>query len=687
MVYVYITTALLTFTCFVLLLSNFEVKKVNFYFLMLVLLMTISNGGYLALALSGNLEEAILANKIAYVGGIFVPPVTLFLICAICNYRLRTWLKFLLVSYSMFVYALALTIGSSNFYYADVYLDSYNGATVLGRTYGIGHNLFYVTLYGHIIAQIILLIYTFYKKRAVSRYSIWTLIGMVTVNIILFIAGRSVNSALEIMPIAYTIDSWIMLYMYQRCMNYNFEDNITASLKKQDTYGYIMFDKKLNYIGCNEIALEIFPALSQCIVDRGIRKIQELDKISQWLDAFTETNTVNFSHKTAEKHYECHIEKIWNRKKIKGYVLELREDTDKWKYMNLLAKHNSDLEKFQAELEQKVDEQTVELRLRQERINGLFLRTVTALSEAVDAKDRYTSGHSTRVAQYARMIARQMGKTKEEQDEIYRAGLLHDVGKIRIPDEIINKPGKLTDEEYNIIKIHPVTGYHILKGISTDDKIALAAKYHHERYDGKGYPHGLSGEKIPEVARILGIADSYDAMASNRSYRKALPQEIVRSEIEKGKGTQFDPDIADIMLRMIDEDKEYTLKQTDSMHRKILIVDDEEKNHQSILEIMQNEPMYEMVSALSGKQALELIKIHDFDLIILDIKMSEMNGLETLKKIREQYQTPVVLMTGDRTLDVDELFSPYNYSDYITKPFHPLLVKEVVHTMTKLNHL
>jgi len=368
-------------------------------------------------------------------------------------------------------------------------------------------------------------------------------------------------------------------------------------------------------------------------------------------------------------------------------VLELREDTDKWKYMNLLAKHNSDLEKFQAELEQKVDEQTVELRLRQERINGLFLRTVTALSEAVDAKDRYTSGHSTRVAQYARMIARQMGKTKEEQDEIYRAGLLHDVGKIRIPDEIINKPGKLTDEEYNIIKIHPVTGYHILKGISTDDKIALAAKYHHERYDGKGYPHGLSGEKIPEVARILGIADSYDAMASNRSYRKALPQEIVRSEIEKGKGTQFDPDIADIMLRMIDEDKEYTLKQTDSMHRKILIVDDEEKNHQSILEIMQNEPMYEMVSALSGKQALELIKIHDFDLIILDIKMSEMNGLETLQKIREQYQTPVVLMTGDRTLDVDELFSPYNYSDYITKPFHPLLVKEVVHTMTKLNHL
>ena len=340
-------------------------------------------------------------------------------------------------------------------------------------------------------------------------------------------------------------------------------------------------------------------------------------------------------------------------------------------------------EKFQAELEAIVEEQTIELKEQQQKMKKLFEQTVTALSEAVDAKDRYTSGHSKRVAKYARMIAERMGKSKEEQDEIYRAGLLHDVGKIRIPAEIINKPGRLTDEEFNIIKIHPVTGYHILSGISENSEIAVAAKYHHERYDGKGYPNGLAGENIPEIARILGVADSYDAMASNRSYRDALPQEVVRSEIEKGMGTQFDPHIAQIVLQMIDEDKDYTMKQTDSMQRKILTVDDEMMNNKIIAHIMKDEPMYQMTSAGSGQEALEILASQEFDLILLDVKMPGMDGLETLKRIREKYQTPVVLMTGDKSLEISAGFAEYGCDDYITKPFLPLLVKEIVHNMTE----
>jgi len=317
----------------------------------------------------------------------------------------------------------------------------------------------------------------------------------------------------------------------------------------------------------------------------------------------------------------------------------------------------------------------------------LFLQTVTALSDAVDAKDRYTSGHSKRVAEYSRMIAKRMGKTEAEQAEIYRAGLLHDVGKIRIPAEIINKPGRLTDEEYNIIKIHPVTGYHILRGISEESIIAIAAKYHHERYDGKGYPNGLEGEKIPEVARILGVADSYDAMASNRSYRNALPQEVVRSEIEKGRGTQFDPRIADIMLQMIDEDKDYKMKEADSLKRRVLTVDDEAMNNKRIALIMKDEPRYEMVAAESGKEALELLAEQHFDLILLDVMMPEMDGLETLKRIREKYTTPVVLMTGDKTLEVSTEFAELGCDDYITKPVLPLLIKEIIHNMTERTNL
>ena len=341
------------------------------------------------------------------------------------------------------------------------------------------------------------------------------------------------------------------------------------------------------------------------------------------------------------------------------------------------------LEKIQIELERKVKVQTAELVDKQKTIKELFVQTVTALSEAVDAKDRYTSGHSKRVAEYARMIAARMGKSKEEQEEIYRAGLLHDVGKIRIPVEIINKAGKLTDEEFNIIKVHPVTGYHILRGISGNRPIAIAAKYHHERYDGKGYPNGLEGDRIPETARILGVADSYDAMTSNRSYRQALPQDVVRKEIEKGKGTQFDPVIAEIMLQMIDEDKDYTMKQTDWMYRRILVVDDERFNHKVIQSIMRDEPMYEINCAKSGHEALQLLEEHEYNLILLDVMMPDMNGIEVLREIRKKYSTPVVLMTADKTLDTSTEFAAYGCDDYITKPFLPLLLKEVIHNMTE----
>ena len=142
-------------------------------------------------------------------------------------------------------------------------------------------------------------------------------------------------------------------------------------------------------------------------------------------------------------------------------------------------------------------------------------------------------------------------------------GLLHDVGKIGVPDAVINKPAKLTDEEFAMIKNHPAMGSRILKNIKEMPALATGARWHHEKYGGGGYPDGLSGNDIPEEARIIAVADAYDAMSSRRSYRDVLPQEVVRGEIEKGKGTQFDPKFADIMLSMIDEDTEYTMKEAD----------------------------------------------------------------------------------------------------------------------------
>ena len=174
-------------------------------------------------------------------------------------------------------------------------------------------------------------------------------------------------------------------------------------------------------------------------------------------------------------------------------------------------------------------------------------------------KKFYSSG---RVAQYAKEIAQRYGYDEKRQEKIFMMGLLHDVGKIGVPDWVINKPGRLTDEEFGMIKKHPSIGDKILSNIKEMPELASGAKCHHERFDGRGYPEGLAGDNIPEEARIIAVADAYDAMTSKRSYRNVLSQEIVRGEIEKGKGSQFDPKFADIMLGMIDEDKEYKMRDT-----------------------------------------------------------------------------------------------------------------------------
>ncbi len=196
-----------------------------------------------------------------------------------------------------------------------------------------------------------------------------------------------------------------------------------------------------------------------------------------------------------------------------------------------------------------------------EKEHALFEQTAEALAMAIDAKDKYTHGHSTRVAMYSTQIAREAGKSAEECEKVYFAGLLHDVGKIGIPDAIISKDGRLTEDEFAQIKNHPVYGNQILSSISRMPYLSIGAHFHHERYDGQGYPRGLKGEDIPDIARIIAVADAYDAMTSKRSYRDPIPQQKVREELVKGMGSQFDPQYAGVMLHMLDQDLDYGMRE------------------------------------------------------------------------------------------------------------------------------
>ncbi len=219
---------------------------------------------------------------------------------------------------------------------------------------------------------------------------------------------------------------------------------------------------------------------------------------------------------------------------------------------------------LQAHLRTEVERQTRIAESRLASSERLFRQMVRALAQTIDAKDGYTSGHSQRVAEYSRRLSEMAGDSVAQQQQILCMALLHDIGKIGVPGYLINKTTRLTEEEYRLIQSHTVIGANILKMIGEFPELSIGARSHHERYDGTGYPDGLMGEEIPRAARIIAVADAYDAMTSRRSYRDILAQPQVRSELVRGRGLQFDPEFADLMIRMMDADVDYLMRDTES---------------------------------------------------------------------------------------------------------------------------
>jgi response regulator RpfG family c-di-GMP phosphodiesterase len=209
------------------------------------------------------------------------------------------------------------------------------------------------------------------------------------------------------------------------------------------------------------------------------------------------------------------------------------------------------LEKRRLELENRDYQQHLEQRVEAQarRIRASFLSAVTALAYALEVKDRYTSGHSQRVAEISVTMGKALSMPQKSIEKVRLAGLIHDIGKIGIRESVLNKPSRLTEEEFQHVKCHPEIGEHILNPIVDDEEILMIVRHHHERYDGNGYPDRLSSEQIPLGARILAVADSYDAMTSERPYRKAMSTEMACAEVERCTGTQFDPEAAEAFLR------------------------------------------------------------------------------------------------------------------------------------------
>ncbi len=254
------------------------------------------------------------------------------------------------------------------------------------------------------------------------------------------------------------------------------------------------------------------------------------------------------------------ITKPWNDEELKATLRQAFDHFDlkaEIKRLNQVTREqNFKLQDMNKNLEEKVRNRTKQLDGKNQELRTAYIQTIRALAEAIDAKDSYTRGHSERVAVYSSRIGHEMGLRKELIERIYFAGLLHDVGKIGIPDAIITKPSRLSHEEYEQIKKHPEIGAKILEPVEFLSSIVPCVRHHHEWFDGskRGYPSRLAGDQIPLPSRVIVVADTVEAMTSDRPYRKALPIDVVVAELHKYSGSQFDPVVVQAFLKLLDDE-------------------------------------------------------------------------------------------------------------------------------------
>ena len=338
-------------------------------------------------------------------------------------------------------------------------------------------------------------------------------------------------------------------------------------------------------------------------------------------------------------------------------------------------------------------QQKQEFNKRKKHMEEMSLQLMQTLSTTIEAKDEYTKGHSQRVAEYSTLIARELGWNEDDIENLKNAAYLHDIGKIGIPDTILNKPTKLTNEEFAIIKEHTTIGANILKNVSLIPHVQEVIRHHHERYDGHGYPDGLKGEEIPIHARIVAVADSYDAMSSRRIYRNQLPQKTIIEELAKNRGSQFDPKIADIFLKLLKEDKVH-VKEDLNPSQSDQLPDVEIEMSQFITDIMntlktqESRKHMDFLTGLptrnKGEQVVaELLQRHTGCLVFMDMDnlktINDIYGhkagdrlLKLFGSLLLEYSSECILcrLGGDEFL----LFMPDASKDDITK-----LIKDIFH--------
>lgn len=553
-------------------LKIFNVRNSILQFITL-LVITVSNLGFYFTSVSTTLSEALLAQKLAYVGGVFLPVFFFLMVFEICHIEIPKGVSIVLLLIQCVIYGLACTIGSNELFYKSAEIVTRNGTTLLLREYGPLHALYLLTMYGYLISAVAFVMYSLYKKRTMNRRGVIAMLVLSWIAIGAYIFEKVMHLEYEIVPMFYIMLVWgalIPVYRANLYTVYEKKDIIDEHLGK---FGFLIFDKKRVYQDSNNFMEQVFPELIDYHVGQKIEGCTK--ELQMLIDQIDELEKHPNKH-SKEGHEHKHIDDFWLNDKcyagtihevtnafgvLKGYAIEIEDDTANRQIIELKEKYNE-------ELSQEVYEKT-------KRIRRIQQKTILGIAQMVESRDLSTGGHIKRTSDVVKifskkLLASDLGFDKRFLRLVMRSAPMHDLGKIGVDDAILRKQGRFTPEEYEIMKKHSEIGYHmvseIISGVEEDDFVRIAenvAHYHHEKIDGTGYPHGLKGDEIPVEARIMALADVFDALVSKRCYKEAFSYDDAFAIIEKDSGTHFDAQLAKVFISCRAELEDYYNKSED----------------------------------------------------------------------------------------------------------------------------
>lgn len=551
----YLLTALISLGCVVYYFET-TLNKSNQKQLMILIFTALANISHFFAVTSNTLEAYLTSYVFYYLGNILSMIMLVLLIIEICGFKDNKYLRRGLFLYGLFLIILVCSIDKSNLYYVSYEFVKNGNLASLQKVYGPLHSLLLILIFGTNILCIIFTIIAFINKKAFSTRIAAILLMMFLTTAIVYLLPKVFHLKQDGLPFAFTVMDIMFIVIFKRASMYDMSDNLLRVYEQRSEYGYIALDKKYRYMGASEFAVKLFPELKNIRIDSKIEKCIGDDEcalcknLMPWVYKWDEIHHQNLVYTKDDVTAACSIKDIkYNGKKV-GFLIEMRDVSKQQKYIDLINTYNT-------QLETKVQEKTRKVQEIQDSI-------ISGMAAMVESRDNSTGGHIRRTSEGVKIFVEQLMHPENNKwhftdsfcKNLIKAAPMHDLGKIAVDDVILRKPGKFEPEEYEQMKKHSAEGAKIVSQVlsNVDDaefvQIAVnVAHYHHEKWNGKGYPEGLKEKEIPIEARIMAFADVFDALVSKRCYKDSFTFDKAFDIIHNDLGNHFDPELGPVFLQ------------------------------------------------------------------------------------------------------------------------------------------